>query len=91
LEDVGEAKLIPAAWPEFWMSIACDLIPLTWLSVPAAVLGSGAVSQGVAIVLFIFFVLSAALFSRFWYAESQQQGLMITVAYAALLSAVIFR
>ena len=66
------------------------MIPVLWFCVPVGVLGSGVVSQGVGIVLFIFFVLTAAMFARFWYPE-WQHGIVITVGYGALLSSIIFR
>lgn len=68
----------------------CDMVLVIWFCVPVGVLGSGVVSQGVGIVLFIFFVLSAAVFTRYWYPELQH-GIVITVGYGALLSAIIFR
>ena len=82
-------KEIPAKWPKRLVSIICDMILVIWFCVPVAVLGSDVVSQGVGIVLFIFFVLSAAVFTRFWY--PLQNGIVIIVGYGALLSTIIFR
>lgn len=60
-----------------------------WFCVPVVVSGLGFVSPAIAVALFIFFVLSAAVLMPHVFPE-QQLGIVFTIGYGALLSSIIF-